>query len=186
MRFRWFDILFALAATINPPPCSAAVIPLSAPPKPQSTFYINKSAHPGRQLSSSVSSEAPHAAPVQKLYVESSDSRTRLENWVLEDYVLVPTVEGDLYSLDRHTGATKWVLDGQGAAVQAVPTEFAGNSTTETSTESVDQQPRWIVQPVDGGHLYLFDKQFGVLVRPQLSLSLDMTLIKCVATPFDS
>jgi len=163
MRFRWFDILFALAATLNPPPCSAAAIPLSSPPKPQSTFYIDKSVHLARQVSSAASPGAPQA---QKLYVESADSRTRLENWILEDYVLVPTVEGDLYSLDRHTGATKWVLDGHGPAVQAVPTELAANATNETSTERMDQQPRWIVQPVDGGQLYLFDKQFGLLVRP--------------------
>jgi len=166
MRFRRFDILFALAATLNHPPCSAAAIPLSSPPKPQSTFYINKPVHLARQVSSSASPGAPQAAAVHKLYVESSDSRTRLENWILEDFVLVPTVEGDLYALDRHTGATKWVLDGQGPAVQAVPIALAENATNETSTERVDQQARWIVEPVDGGQLYLFDKQFRLLVRP--------------------
>lgn len=84
--------------------------------------------------------------------------------------MLVATIEGDLFALDRYSGATKWVLDGNGAAVQS---RYLQNEAPEPTNSSnaqpdpiaeKDQQPRWIVQPVEGGQLFLFDEEFGVLV----------------------
>lgn len=84
--------------------------------------------------------------------------------------MLVATIEGDLFALDRYSGATKWVLDGNGAAVQsrhlkneAAEPSNSSNAHTEPIVDK-DQQPRWIVQPVEGGQLFLFDEEFGVLV----------------------
>jgi hypothetical protein len=44
--------------------------------------------------------------------------------------------------------------------VDAVQSDVVTNKTL------VEREPRWIVQPVDGGQLYLFDKELGVLVSP--------------------
>jgi serine/threonine-protein kinase/endoribonuclease IRE1 len=158
MRLRAFDLLVAfLASTLSITPSTAVSLPRA--PRPQNHFYVAKSAHPGRD----------HHPAGRQLYVESTDSRTRLENWVLEDYVLVSTVEGELYSLDRHSGDVRWGLSGGEAVVDAVQLEEVGNATNETLA---GREPRWIVQPVDGGQLYLFDKDLGVLVRPFLLSSM--------------
>ena len=97
---------------------------------------------------------------------DAYDSRRALDDWELEDYVLVATIEGSLYALDRKTGATRWKLDGNEPAVRS------GNSggdaevgnNTEGNWAGGEQQPRWIVQPVEGGQLFLFDPEYGVLV----------------------
>jgi hypothetical protein len=154
MRLRAFDLLVAfLASTLSIHTSTAVSLPRA--PTPQNHFYVSKSAHPGRD----------HHPAGRQLYVESTDSRTRLENWVLEDYVLVSTVEGELYSLDRHSGEIRWGLSGGEAVVDAVQPENGGYAMNETLT---GREPRWIVQPVDGGRLYLFDKDLGVLVLPLL------------------
>lgn len=105
----------------------------------------------------------PRGPTENKLIFDSSDLRRGLDDWALEDYVLVATIEGNLYALDRYSGATKWILEGDGAAVRATGTKYDGNTTEDTWTNN-DTQPRWIVQPVEGGQLFLFDEQFGVLV----------------------
>jgi hypothetical protein len=170
MKRRWFEILMGLAA-INPSPITAAALsPLSAAPavplasKPQPTFHINK-------LTTSIDGAIASRPQVlsrgpaeNKLFFDASDSRRGLDDWALEDYVLVATIEGHLYALDRYSGATKWVLEGDGAAVRSVRTKYDANITEENAWTNKDAQPRWIVQPVEGGQLFLFDPEFGVLV----------------------
>jgi len=156
-------------AAIQPSLSSAAAI--SHPtPKPQSTFYINKPSGNNADV-------APRQQPQQivrrapaehKLIFDTSDSRRALDDWELEDYVLVATIEGNLYALDRYSGATKWVLEGKEPAVRSVGNKYfsdALNTTKEPWKETEEQQPRWIVQPVEGGQLFLFDPEFGVLVQ---------------------
>jgi len=94
--------------------------------------------------------------------------------------VLVATIEGDLFALDRYSGATKWVLDGNGAAVQSKHLKNEAPEPTNSSNAQTDpiadndQQPRWIVQPVEGGQLFLFDEEFGVLVTQPSNTSNDV------------
>jgi len=163
-------------AAIQPSPSTAAAV--SSPPKPEQThdselqqqFYINKP----EPVSNSIEPVPPPPAPPaqilakseRKLVFDSSDSRRPLDDWELEDYVLVATVEGDLYALDRFSGATKWVLDGNGPAVRSVASKFEVNTTTkEILVSGADQQqPRWMVQPIEGGQLFLYESEFGVVV----------------------
>ena len=171
MRRLWFELLIGLAA-IHPSPSSAAALSYSPSPKPQSTFYINK-----RSSGSDEGDIAPklrqpervvpRSSAVHKLVFDTSDSRRAVDDWDLEDYVLVATIEGNLYALDRYSGATRWVVDGNGAAVQSVGNKYFSeplNETKEPWMNPEEQQPKWIVQPVEGGQLFLFDPEFGVLV----------------------
>ena len=177
MQRRWLELLMGIAAAaMHPSPSSAAAVSLLAHadsphphPHPQNTFYLNKPANADREIAAAARAQAGTPSRPQaerRLVFDASDSRTGLDDWVLEDYVLVATIEGNLHALDRYSGATRWVLDGQGAAVQAVGSRYFSDplNTTKQSSSSSDQQPRWIVQPVEGGQLFLFDKEFGVLV----------------------
>jgi len=172
MRRLWFELLMGLAA-IQPSPSSAAALShFPSPQKPQSTFFINRRSPgnnegdiaPRLRRSEPV---VPRSSAVHKLVFDTSDSRRALDDWELEDYVLVATIEGNLYALDRYSGATRWVLDGNGAAVQSVGNKYFSeplNETKEPWMTPEEQQPKWIVQPVEGGQLFLFDPEFGVLV----------------------
>jgi hypothetical protein len=110
----------------------------------------------------------PRPAVEHRLVFDTSDARGTLDDWELEDYVLVATIEGNLYALDRQSGATKWVLDGGEPAVRSVvntPVDPDLVNTTQETWKNEEQQPRWIVQPVEGGQLFLFEPEFGVLVH---------------------
>ena len=186
MRRRWIDLLmgFAAAALHNPLPSSAAAVSLApthtSPPAPQNTFYINRPANNanreviagdgrgGDHGRAQPGSQRPQAE--RRLVFDTSGSRTALDDWVLEDYVLVATIEGNLYALDRYSGATRWVLDGQGAAVQAVGSRYISDPANTTKEQS--SSPRWIVQPVEGGQLFVFDQEFGVVVRSRPGCSI--------------
>jgi hypothetical protein len=176
MRRRVLELLMGIAAAaMQPSPSSAAAVSVlshahNTQPSPQNTFYINKPVNSDREVAATARAQnvnPPRQQAERRLVFETSDSRTGLDDWVLEDYVLVATIEGNLYALDRYSGATRWVLDGQGAAVQAVGSRYFSDplNATKDSSSSSDQQPRWIVQPVEGGQLFLFDQEFGVLVR---------------------
>jgi hypothetical protein len=171
MRRRWFEILLGLVA-VNPssPSSAAATNSLSSPPHSPSKFYINQ---PSNQDANTVQrSQIIPRAPFSenKLIFDASDSRRALDDWELEDFVLVATIEGSLYALDRYSGAQKWVLEGNGPAVRSKGSkndndvEDADESNSRQGTDSIEKQPRWIVQPVEGGQLFLFDPEFGVLV----------------------
>jgi len=184
MRRRWFEVLLGLAV-MQPSP-SAVAAKSNPPAKQQSTFYVNKpttaiggdGALAQRQR---VLVETPRVATEKKLIFDASDTRRGLDDWQLEDYVLVATIEGSLYALDRHSGATKWVLEGGGPAVRSMgsqrPDSDTVNTTNDAWTNAEEQQPRWIVQPVEGGRLFLFDPEFGVLVS-SISIS-QLTLRVC-------
>jgi hypothetical protein len=43
-------------------------------------------------------------------------------------------------------------------------------SVNTTKKAWKEQSPRWIVQPVEGGQLFLFDPEFGVLVRSTMTM----------------
>jgi hypothetical protein len=175
MRRRWIELLMGLAAAaLQPLPSDAAAVSLLSSahdaPAPQHTFYINnKPANPDREVAAAAQPQPvipSRPQPERRLVLDTSDSRTGLDDWVLEDYVLVATIEGNLYALDRYSGATRWVLDGQGAAVRAVGSRHFSDPVNTTKDPSAEQAPRWIVQPVEGGQLFLFDQEFGVLVHP--------------------
>ena len=167
MRRRWFEILMGLVA-IRPPSSSAAAI--SSNPNLPSTFYINKPSTNNGVIAAKPQI-VPRAPVEHKLIFDASDSRRGLDDWELEDYVLVATIEGTLYALDRYSGATKWVLEGDGPAVRSARSTYfdpGSVNNTQDTWGNKEQQLKWIVQPVEGGQLFLFDPEFGVLVSCQI------------------
>src|SRR5436190_20040472 len=106
MRRLWFELLMWLAA-IHPSPSSAAALSYSPSPKPQSTFYINRrSSGDGGDIAPRLGQPeqvVPRSSAPHKLVFDTSDSRRALDDWDLEDYVLVATIEGNLYALDRYS-----------------------------------------------------------------------------------
>ena len=181
MRRRWFEIIMGLAAiqsssssttaAARPPPPPPPLNPSSiADSQTTRTFYSN---NPTIVTNGAIAAgrpqviQAPRPAVEHRLIFDTTDARGTLDDWELEDYVLVATIEGSLYALDRQSGATKWVLEGGEPAVRSMgnnPVDPDLANTTQGSWKTKEQQPRWIVQPVEGGQLFLFEPEFGVLV----------------------
>jgi len=169
---KWFTEVLLCVASILQHHSSASVSAALAPPSSiqstKSTVYLNK---PSIQ-EAGVAAKQPVAKALSnhRLITDTSDPRQPFDNWELEDYVLVATIEGSLYALDRYSGATKWVLEGEQPAVSSLwsstSVEHVQNGTGGNKEGFLkrEEQPRWIVQPVEGGQLFLFDSELGVIV----------------------
>lgn len=139
--------------------------------RPNVHILYQQADFPSRPRPAAPNYQYPPAASEHKLIFDTSDARRSLDDWELEDYVLVATIEGSLYALDRRTGATRWVLEGGGPAVRSMGNENIDTESVNTTKKAwKEQQPRWIVQPVEGGQLFLFDPEFGVLVHPIMEM----------------
>jgi len=164
---KWFaEVLFCFASLFHHQSLNSVSAVLHQPSSIQSTkstVYLNK---PSIQDAAVVQRPGQPVVDHRRLITDTSDPRQPFDNWELEDYVLVATIEGSLYALDRYSGATKWVLEGERPAVSAMwstSIETPLNGTAEDPVKS-EEQPRWIVQPVEGGQLFLFDTELGVIV----------------------
>ncbi|PGG99845.1 IRE protein kinase [Helicocarpus griseus UAMH5409] len=91
-----------------------------------------------------------HAGPVPQLQARS------LQDWEVEDFVLLATVDGTIHARDRKTGAARWALE--------VPSSPMVETIYHQSSRSgfADAQPEddflWIVEPSRDGDLYIYNQ----------------------------
>ena len=86
-----------------------------------------------------------------------------LEDWEVEDFVLLATVDGDLYASDRKTGKQRWHLE---VELPMVETKHyrTNNSVLDDDYSPVDHYI-WAVEPNRDGGLYVWipDSDVGVV-----------------------
>ncbi|KKZ65107.1 serine/threonine-protein kinase/endoribonuclease IRE1 [[Emmonsia] crescens] len=91
-----------------------------------------------------------NAGPVPQLQARS------LQDWEVEDFVLLATVDGTIHARDRKTGAARWALE--------VPSSPMVETIYHQSNRSgfADAQPEddfiWIVEPSRDGDLYIYNQ----------------------------
>ena len=77
-----------------------------------------------------------------------------LEDWEVEDFVLLATVDGDLYASDRKTGQERWHFKADHPLVET--THFRTNrSVLDDDYRPIDHYI-WVVEPTRDGELYLW------------------------------
>lgn len=77
--------------------------------------------------------------------------------------VLVSCLDGRLIALDRATGREQWTCSSVGGALLS--------GTAETSEDSDEDRPDYLIEPLFPGHLYLFPS--ANLIRVILNLTVD-------------
>lgn len=99
----------------------------------------------------------------------SSPPRARsLEEWEVEDFILLATVDGDLYASDRKTGVLLWHLEVDQPMVE---TEHHRLNTSNLDDDhlAVDHFI-WAVEPSRDGSLYIWMPADPVLARTGLTM----------------
>ncbi|KAF1929688.1 uncharacterized protein M421DRAFT_60165 [Didymella exigua CBS 183.55] len=76
-------------------------------------------------------------------------SARSLQDWEVEDFVLLATVDGRIHARDRYTGQEIWELTGQ----PMLETIYNGNGSDDAG-KLQDQPFVWIVEPKEDGALY--------------------------------
>lgn len=77
-----------------------------------------------------------------------------LEDWELKDFVLLATVDGDLYASDRKTGQERWHLKSDRPMVETF--HFRANSSVVDEDYDPLDHYVWVVEPARDGELYLW------------------------------
>ena len=78
-----------------------------------------------------------------------------LQDWEVEDFVLLATVDGSIHARDRKTGAARWELEVEEAMVE---------TTYHTKNNSLLDQTKpeydflWIVEPSRDGDIYIYNQ----------------------------
>jgi len=83
----------------------------------------------------------------------TSPSRARsLQDWEVENFVLLATVDGSIYARDRRTGEELWKFYSERPMVETV--YYRNDSRTSGKHRKDDYM--WIVEPNEDGSLYVF------------------------------
>ncbi|KAI5358906.1 putative serine/threonine-protein kinase, active [Septoria linicola] len=86
-----------------------------------------------------------------------------LQDWQVEDLMLLATVDGKLFARDRGTGAPRWQLEADGEMVQVI--RHPHNKTYDAAGHEVDE-PRFVIEPSQDGALYVLQPDIGLQRLP--------------------
>jgi serine/threonine-protein kinase/endoribonuclease IRE1 len=115
---------------------------------------------------------ATFAPPAQKREVEhraggagvilSGDMGQRsLNEWEIDDFVLLATVDGTLHARERKSGARRWEVFADDPVVQTI---YHRANNSDTKEWIPDDNVFWIVEPVQDGALFFFTPDNGLQV----------------------
>ncbi|KAI5294026.1 bifunctional endoribonuclease/protein kinase ire1 [Ascosphaera acerosa] len=117
-----------------------------------------------RSLKAAPAVGAPPARRTPVEGVANSQLHARsLQDWEVEDFVLLATVDGSLHALERRTGAPLWTIEVPTPMVETVyhrrnhsQNELHGRYDLDSDYDSEDDELLWIVEPSRDGDLYVY------------------------------
>lgn len=96
---------------------------------------------------SAISAAAPDLSVV-------APSPRRLEDWEVEDFVLLATIDGDLYASDRKTGKERWHISLGQPMIETK--HYRTNKSTIDPDHNMLDQTIWAVEPTRDGQIYMW------------------------------
>ncbi|TQW00887.1 IRE protein kinase [Cordyceps javanica] len=98
------------------------------------------------------SDSRPRSIPASGL--TAPQNARNLEDWEVEDFVLLATVDGDLYASDRNTGKQRWHLEVDLPMVETKHYRL-NNSVLDDDYRPVDHY-LWVVEPNSNGGIFIW------------------------------
>ena len=134
-------------------------------------FVLNDVRAHALALDLSVRAQPPshHRGPSSGAGLSQHVARS-LEDWEVEDFVLLATVDGDLYASDRKTGQERWHFKAEHPMVET--THFGVNrSVLDDDYRPIDHYI-WVVEPTRDGELYLWRPNEAVTGLARMTLTM--------------
>ena len=78
-----------------------------------------------------------------------------LQDWEVEDFVLLATVDGSIHARDRKTGAARWELEVEAAMVE---TTYHSQNKSLLDQSKLEYDFLWIVEPSQDGDIYIYNQ----------------------------
>ncbi|KAF2876496.1 hypothetical protein BDV95DRAFT_512752 [Massariosphaeria phaeospora] len=95
---------------------------------------------------------APSARNAASSGALTAPSARSLQDWEVEDFVLLATVDGHLHARDRYTGDEMWELD---IGKPMLETLYSNQNDSDGHASPRDMPFIWIVEPKEEGALYI-------------------------------
>jgi serine/threonine-protein kinase/endoribonuclease IRE1 len=76
-----------------------------------------------------------------------------LQDWEVEDFVLLATVDGKIHARDRKTGAYRWAWDSDRPMVETI---YHRQNRSESQDSRAEDDFLWIIEPSRDGALYIY------------------------------
>jgi serine/threonine-protein kinase/endoribonuclease IRE1 len=95
-----------------------------------------------------------------------------LEDWEVEDFVLLATIDGKLYAQDRKTGKPRWVVEAVDSVVNSTHYYQNQSSIEDDYNPIIIDDYIWAIEPTHDGSLYIYRKNgpSGNLVNTGLTM----------------
>lgn len=86
--------------------------------------------------------------------ISSPHSARSLQDWEVEDLVLLATVDGSIHARDRKTGAPRWELEVENPMVE---TTYYPQNYSDHESRKAEYDFLWIVEPSRDGDIYVYN-----------------------------
>ncbi|KAI0523929.1 hypothetical protein F5B22DRAFT_633983 [Xylaria bambusicola] len=90
--------------------------------------------------------------------LSSLQSARSLENWEVQDYILLATIDGHLYAADRESGDERWHLQVEQPVVETI--HYRPNTSSPHGKRDPDRHPLddyvWAIEPTNDGAVYVW------------------------------
>ncbi|KAF2759368.1 kinase-like protein, partial [Pseudovirgaria hyperparasitica] len=120
-----------------------------------------------------VSLAAVHRAPSSSTaaggIITRPDSARNLQDWEVEDFVLLATVDGQIHARDRETGQERWSLY---VGRPMVETTYSKNKSSDPDVESQEMPFIWIVEPSQDGNIYVYTPQANSMQKLDVTVQM--------------
>jgi serine/threonine-protein kinase/endoribonuclease IRE1 len=112
------------------------------------------------ESNSAVRAPPAHRSPASSVGLTSRQPARSLQDWQVEDIILLATVDGSIYARDRTTFAHRWSMRTDQPMVETLYHRMANKSAQKDGLSQED--PLWIVEPSQDGSLYMYAPASGI------------------------
>lgn len=99
--------------------------------------------------------------------ISSPQNARSLQDWEVEDFILLATVDGSIHARDRKTGAPRWELEVDRPMVET--TYYPQNKTNGEDAKS-EYDFLWIVEPSRDGDIYIYNQRYNGLQKLHMTV----------------
>lgn len=85
--------------------------------------------------------------------IASPHNARSLQDWEVEDFVLLATVDGSIHARDRNTGVPRWELEVENPMVE---TRYYPQNQSDSEGRRPEYDFLWIVEPSRDGDIYVY------------------------------
>lgn len=124
-------------------------------------------------LSPAESDPAVRAPPAQRSSASTAGLTSRqparsLQDWQVEEIILLATVDGSIHARDRTNFAPRWQLESD---IPMVETLYHRNNKSVGDRDLEHEDPLWIVEPSQDGSIYMYNPASGIKGMQRLGFS---------------